>query len=104
MTESRVLAPAPPRVDLERLQSPRYTVRATSPHGEVLVHYDPTEGVGAVLFVGNGTWSVYGPALHFADFVHSLRHRGIVSHDGEGLAEWVEACSQLQVPPTAGLN
>lgn len=74
MSSQRLFIAEPPRLDPLRLQSPRFTIRATSPAGGCLVHFDPAQSVGAV---------------------QSLRDRQIVAPDSDDLATWVAACSQL---------
>lgn len=98
MSERRLFVPEPPRLDPLRLQSPRFTIRAASPAGGCLVHYDPAQSVGAVFFLAVECWAIYGP-LAFDGFVQSLRDRQIVAPDSDDLATWVAACSQL---PMAG--
>ena len=68
-------------------------MRATSPAGPVLVHYDPKQQVGAVLFLSVECWAIYGP-MTFDGFVQSLHARRIVAPDSDDLATWVAACTQ----------
>jgi hypothetical protein len=101
MSEQRSLVPDPPRVDLALLQSARYTIRAISDVGPVLVHYDPVQRVGAVFFLAIETWVVHSP-ISFADFAECLRGQEIVLPDSGEKAAWVATCSRL--PTAANLN
>jgi len=97
MSERRMIVFEPPRLDSLRLRSADYTMRATSPAGPVLVHYDPVQQVGAVLFLSAECWAIYGP-LAFDGFVRSLQDRQITAPDSDDLATWVAACTP---PPMA---
>lgn len=90
---SSAKVPTPPRVDPEKLRDGHHlTIAAASPHGDVLVHFDPATNTGAILYRASHIWQVTGP-IGFGEFTVGLAARGIVVSDGDDLARWVLACT-----------
>ena len=101
MSAQRLFVAPPPRIDPERLKSPEYSIRAASPSGPCLVHFDPAGNVGAVFFLSVEVWAIYGP-IEFLGFVRTLAERRIVAADSHDLQCWLDACSPRQ--PAGNLN
>lgn len=94
MSDTTMHVPIPPALDHRLLREPAYTIRAHSPGGAVLLHYDPNRHCAGVCYLANEVWAIWGP-LPFAEFTSSLRERGIRVDDGDDLARWIAACSPV---------
>lgn len=93
MSERALSVPTPPALDQRRLQDATYTIRASSPSGPVLAHYDPAQQAGGICYLTGEIWAIYGP-VGFGQFIATLGGRGIQVNDSDDLARWVATCTE----------